>query len=64
MPISDKSYIKTTPPRGRRWGGYVNSDSKSAEFIRFCIVGVIATALDGILPEPHRKLSAHDILDF
>lgn len=60
-----------------------SGDSKSAEFVRFCIVGVIATALDagifylvrlfapyqvalvsGILPEPHRKLSAHDILDF
>lgn len=46
MPVSDKSYIKAPPPRGRWWGAFISGNSKKAEFVRFCIVGVIATALD------------------
>ena len=48
MPVSDKSYIDTTPPRGRRWGAIkeiYNSDPKYGQFLRFCINGVLAVAI-------------------
>lgn len=61
IPVSDKSYTETTSPRERRWGALINGNSKSAEFIRFCIVGVIATALDAAIFYLVRMFASYQI---
>lgn len=61
IPVSDKSYTETTPPQERRWGALINGNSKSAEFIRFCIVGVIATALDAAIFYLVRMFASYQI---
>ena len=47
MPTSDNSYIETSPTRGRRRGAldFFNSDPKYGQFLRFCVNGVLAVAI-------------------